>query len=44
MAKKGVVLAGGLSALMRSEDELVAVDPDKVAPDLWAWMSLDVNL
>lgn len=44
VAKKGVVLAGGLSALMRSEDELVAVDPNKVAPDLWAWMSLDVNL
>lgn len=44
VAKKGVTLAGGLSFLNRSADELVALDPDDVAPDMWMWMALDMSL
>lgn len=44
VAKRGVTLNGGLSALNRSADELVAVQSADVAPDLWAWMALDLSL
>lgn len=44
VAKKGVTLNGGVSFLNRSADELVAVPAGDVAPDMWGWLALDVNL
>lgn len=44
VAKKGVTVNGGVSFLNRSADELVAVPDNKVAPDVWGWLALDLSL